>query len=70
MAEAVKKPSVFGRIAKYFREVKSEIKKVIWPSKKQVINNTAVVILAIIVIGIIIYLLDMAFKGLLGLVIK
>lgn len=69
MAEAVKKQSLFGRIAKYFKEVKSEIKKVIWPTKKQVVNNTAIVILAIAVIGAIIWILDIVFKWVLSFVI-
>ena len=33
----------FGRIGKFFRDTVSEMKKVVWPSKKQIINNTVVV---------------------------
>lgn len=43
--EAVKKGEEltrFGRIKKWFREMKAELKKVVWPSKNQVIKNTAV----------------------------
>ena len=29
----------FGRIGKFFRDTVSEMKKVVWPSKKQIINN-------------------------------
>ena len=32
----------FGRIGKFFRDTVSEMKKVVWPSKKQIINNTVV----------------------------
>jgi preprotein translocase subunit SecE len=33
----------FGkRVAKWFRELKSELKKVIWPTPKQITNNTLV----------------------------
>ena len=43
---AVKKdearPGVFGRIGKWFREMKSELKKVIWPTGKTLFNNTAI----------------------------
>ena len=32
----------FGKIKKWFGEMKAELKKVVWPTKKQVIKNTAV----------------------------
>lgn len=43
--EAVKKGEELtriGKIKKWFREMKAELKKVVWPSKNTVINNTAV----------------------------
>lgn len=43
---AVKKedtqPNLFKRIAKWFREMKSELKKVVWPSKKTVVKNSLI----------------------------
>ena len=43
---AVKKDEVkigfFGKIAKWFREMKSELKKVVWPTGKQLTNNVLV----------------------------
>lgn len=65
MAEAnanKKSLNPFKAIARYFREVKSEMKKVVWPSRKQVVNNTLVVIAAVLVIGIIIWVLDAVFQ--------
>ena len=45
-ATAVKKddtkPGFFARIGKWFREMKSELKKVVWPTSKQLTNNTLV----------------------------
>ena len=55
---ADKKPGVFARIAKWMRELKSELKKVQWPSKKQVLKNTGIVILCVIVIGVFIWVFD------------
>ena len=37
-----KRNGLFSRIAKWFREQRSELKKVVWPTKSQVINNTVV----------------------------
>ena len=51
----------FAGIGKFFREVKVEFKKVIWPKKDQIINNTGVVILCILIIGIAIWVLDAIF---------
>ena len=58
MAEKPEKKSIFARIGKFFRDQKAEVKKIVWPSKKQVINNTLIVIAAILVIGAFIWGLD------------
>ena len=57
-AKADKKPGFFARIGKWFKELKSELKKVQWPTKKQTINNTVIVILCCIVVGICIWVFD------------
>ena len=62
-ANATKKSrNPFKAIARYFREVKSEMKKVVWPSRKQIVNNTLVVIAAVLIIGIFIWILDAVFQ--------
>lgn len=43
----------------FFKGVKSELKKVVWPTKKQLINNTILVIGLIVVFSIIILGADM-----------
>ncbi len=69
-----KKPNFFVRAAKkigsYFRELKSETKKVSWPSFKQVRNNTGIVIVAVVIIGAFIALLDLGFESLVGTLLK
>lgn len=39
----------FGRITKYFRDTKSELKKVVWPSKEDTRNNTITVIVVVVI---------------------
>lgn len=69
MAEATnKKPNFFVRtgrkIAKWFREMKSELKKVVWPDGKQLFNNTLIVLASVLVVGIIVCVFDfLAGKG-------
>ena len=61
MAEA-KKANWFkrtlGKIAKYFRELKSELKKVVWPTPQQLLKNTLVVVACVLVVGVFIWLFD------------
>ena len=56
-----KKPGFFSKVAKWFRDLRSEAKKVVWPSGKQVVNNTAIVILVVIVVCAFVALLDFGF---------
>lgn len=51
----------FGKIGKYFKDLKSEFKKVIWPTPKQLVNNTIIVLAFILVIGVCVWLLDALF---------
>jgi preprotein translocase subunit SecE len=60
-----KKENFFKRaangIATYAKATKSELKKVSWPTPKQLVNNTAIVVVCIVVIGIFIFILDAIF---------
>ena len=42
----------------WFREMKSELKKVVWPNKKTVMKNTGTVLLGSVVIGAFIWAFD------------
>lgn len=66
--KAEKKPSVFSKIAKYFRECKSEIKKIVWPTPKTTFRNMGIVLVVLLVIGLFVYGLDTGFIALLRLV--
>ncbi len=56
-----KKPGFFSKVAKWFRDLRSEAKKVVWPSGKQVVNNTVIVIIVVIVVCAFVALLDFGF---------
>ena len=64
--EKKSKPGVFARIAKWMRELKSELKKVQWPSTKQTVNNTIIVIVCVIIVGIFIWVFDALASGIIG----
>lgn len=61
VAKKAKKPGFFARLAKWFRDLRSEAKKVIWPTKKQVTNNTVVVVVMVIVVAVFVAALDITF---------
>lgn len=61
VAKKKKKANVFVRIKKWFHELVVEAKKVVWPTKKQVVNNTLVVIGCVIAVCIVVTVLDIAF---------
>ena len=71
MAETAKKENAvvrFGkRVAKFVRDCKGEVKKIVWPTPKAVFRNMAVVLVTMIVLGVFIFLLDTVFMNLLGL---
>ena len=50
-----KKPN---RIVKWFKDLRSEFKKVVWPSKKTVVNNTTVVLITMVVASAFVGALD------------
>ena len=61
MAEAKKAnwfKRAWGGICRYFRELRSELKKVVWSSPKQVAKNTLIVLACVLVIGVFVWVFD------------
>ena len=61
-AVSTKKRKVKGsnRFARWFREMRSELKKVVWPTPKQIVNNTFVALTVMACAAILIWALDLA----------
>ena len=59
----------FKGIGKYFKDTKSELKKVVWPSKNDVKTNTITVIVVVLVAAVVLILLDLIFGGAIHLLI-
>ena len=57
-------------IKTYFKGAKTEWGKISWPEKNQVIVETLSVIVIVVVFTVAIYLMDLLFKGSLGLIVK
>jgi len=57
----VKKAAEASR--KWFRELKSEFKKIVWPTRKQLMKNTAIVMAVLVVVGLAVALIDIFFQS-------
>ena len=52
------KPGFFQRIGKWFREMKSELKKVIWPTRQQLTKNSLISVGVMVVAAVVIWGFD------------
>lgn len=67
---AGKKPTIPKRIVRFFKDYKSESKKIVWPTFKEVVKNTVIVLIMCAVVGAFIWLLDLGLAKLLNLLWK
>ena len=50
-----------NKVVKFFKDLRSEFKKVVWPSRKTVVTNTGVVLGTMVVTGIGVFCMDYVF---------
>ena len=58
-----KKPGIFRRFFNYLGDVRSEMKRVVWPSKDELKSYSVAIIAMLIVFGVIIWLVDSGSVG-------
>ena len=58
----VKKDS---KVKKFFKDYKSEFKKIVWPDKKETLRQSGVVAVTIVIVALAVFLLDTGFSKLL-----
>ena len=46
----------------FFKDFKAELKKVIWPTPKQLLNNTSAVVAIVLISAVLVFVLDIAFE--------
>jgi preprotein translocase subunit SecE len=56
-----KRPNVFARTTTYVRQVVAELRKVIWPTRQELITYTSVVLVFVVVMVLIVAGFDFAF---------
>ncbi|GAA5153325.1 MULTISPECIES: preprotein translocase subunit SecE [Amycolatopsis] len=57
-----KKPSLVARFTRFVREVWAELRKVIWPTRNQMVTYTTVVLVFVAFMVALVYLLDFVFR--------
>ncbi len=62
-----KKPN---RVVRWFKDLKGELKKVTWPSLKDVVKNVGIVIVCVIIIGIFIWVFDWLARAVVDALLK
>ncbi len=63
------KLTILKRIGRFFRDYKSEIKKIVWPGWKEVAKNTVIVLIMCLIIGALIWAVDFGLGELLKLIL-
>ncbi len=63
------KKTIWQKIVLFFRDNKSEVKKIVWPSFREVIKNTITVLVMCLVIGALIWIIDIGLGKLLELIL-
>lgn len=70
LASNGKKLTIPKRIVLFFRDYKSELKKIVWPDFKKVFRNTVIVLIVCLVIGILVWAVDYGLGNLIKLLLS
>lgn len=65
-----KKPGLIKRVTRSVKDMRGEIKKVVWPTKKQILNNTGVVIVVVLISGAAVGCIDFLLKFAVDLLLR
>ena len=65
-----KKPGFGKKVGKYFRDLKGEFKKIIWPTMPSVVRNTGVTLAMCAVLGVLICVFDLGLSRLIDLLVS
>jgi preprotein translocase subunit SecE len=69
MAEKIEKSKKENRLQKWWRETIGELHKVNWPTRKEAMRLTWIVIIVVVVMGAVLGILDFGFTKLISLIV-
>lgn len=67
---AANKDSFFRKSAEFLKEARGELKRVVWPGRKQTVASTVMVIVLVIIISSFLGLADFILSGLMALILR
>ena len=59
-----------AKVVQFFKESRAELKKVVWPTRDDVVSSIKVVIVSTIIVALILGLLDLGFSQLFRIILK
>ncbi len=65
-----KKEGIFDKVVRFFREVKTEITKVKWPTRRELIGSTVAVIMLSLIFALFLGIVDFVIIKILKIIIK
>ena len=69
LASKGEKKTICQRIGLFFRDNKSEVKKIVWPSLRDVVKNTVIVLIMCLIVGVLIWAVDFGLGRLIELIL-
>jgi preprotein translocase subunit SecE len=67
LATVQSKPALWNKITKFLREVRSEMRKVSWPNRKELITYTIVVLVTVLIVAVFTGVVDVIITAVLNL---
>jgi preprotein translocase subunit SecE len=61
---------MLNKIKEFFREVKTEVKKVVFPTKEELIGSTWVVIITVFIISLFLGIIDLGLSKIVGIALR
>ena len=68
--DEIKKPNLIVKTQTFFAEVVTELKKSAWPTRKELLDSTLVVIVTMLILGMFVAVADMVFVKIIGILTK
>ncbi len=66
----MKVSQLFQKVINFFREARTELKKVTWPNRKQLISSTIVVMITVIIVAIFLGVVDLVFSRIVTIILQ
>ncbi|PKM87804.1 MAG: preprotein translocase subunit SecE [Firmicutes bacterium HGW-Firmicutes-12] len=64
------KLSITAKVKKHYRGVVSEMKRVHWPNRKEIIAYTSIVLVSVVIVGVVIWVFDSVVGFLMNFIIS